>query len=63
MSNSGVIDFPAASPSAWGAIIGWAIFDALTVGNMLVYGDMTSKQIDATDIFRFAAGSVVYTEQ
>lgn len=61
ISNTAQIDFPAAT-GTWGDIIGWALFDASSAGNMLYYGDVTSKNIAITDIYRFAAGAVVVTE-
>lgn len=61
--NTSVITFPQASPIAWGTITDFAIFDALTVGNMLYYGTLdASVVINADDQFRFAAGAVQVDE-
>lgn len=39
ISNSTAVTFPAATGS-WGSIVAFAIFDALTVGNMLAWGEL-----------------------
>jgi len=63
MVNSAIIDFPAATGSGWGTVTHFAIFDALTVGNMLYWGDLdVAKVISLNDIFRFTASSVTITE-
>lgn len=58
ISNSADIIFPQASGS-WGTVTHFAIFDASTSGNMLIYGALTSSQtvasgqrfrIDATNL-------------
>jgi len=41
--NSGTVTFPTASGS-WGTITHWALFDAVTTGNMLVYGALASSR-------------------
>jgi len=47
---------------AWGTITHFAIFDALTTGNMLYYGALTaSKTIASGDVFKFATSSVSVT--
>ena len=51
-----------ASGGNFGTVTHFAIFDALTVGNMLYYGVMTaSKVINDGDTLEFAAGAVVVT--
>ncbi len=55
--NTGAISFPAASGGAWGTITYAAIFDALTVGNMLFYGPLSaSKVVNDTEQLIFQAG-------
>jgi hypothetical protein len=62
-ANSGTINFPAATPGAWGVITHFAIFDALTNGNLLYWNSLTaSKTVNATDIFQFAAASISISE-
>lgn len=52
-SNSTVITFPTATAS-WGTIVGVAICDASTNGNMLFYGTLTTpKSISIGDNFQF----------
>ena len=51
-SNNGQIEFVEATGS-WGTITHWALFDALSAGNMLTHGSFTaSKVIDTGDTAR-----------
>jgi hypothetical protein len=60
-TNSAQIDH-ATSTGAWGTITHAAIFDALTVGNMLWWGSLTaSKTMASGDVFRWPASSIVLT--
>ena len=59
MANSAQIEFPTATAS-WGTVTSWAIFDALSSGNLLWYGDLTvSKEILANDTILLHAGDLV----
>ena len=59
MSNSAQIEFPTATAS-WGTVVGWAIYDALTSGNMLWYGTLsTSKAISTNDTILLHSGDLV----
>lgn len=61
-SNGALITF--ATPSAnWGTVVAFAIFDALTAGNMLAWADLTtSKTINNGDPApEFAIGALVIT--
>jgi len=61
-SNGIPITFPTASAS-WGTITHFAICDALTSGNILYWGALTtSKVIDSGDTASFSAGALVVTE-
>ena len=42
-SNNAAITFPAPT-AAWGVINSYAIFDAVTAGNMLIYGTLTANK-------------------
>jgi len=56
-----VITFPTASGS-WGTITHFALFDALTTGNMLMSGALTASQaITTNQIARFAIGALDIT--
>lgn len=58
ISNDTVIDFPAATAS-WGVVTHFAILDAATGGNVLIWGALTnSKTIDSGDAIRFAIGAL-----
>jgi hypothetical protein len=60
-TNSGAVEFDAATAS-WGTITYVAVFDALTSGNMLAYGELTvSKTIGSGDVFRIPAGDLDIT--
>jgi hypothetical protein len=55
-SNTAAVEFPTATAS-WGTITFAAIYDALSGGNLLAYGALTtSKTIDSGDVFRIPAG-------
>ena len=60
-SNSGNIEFPAATGS-WGTVSHFGIWDASTAGNMLLHGAFTSsKTISTGDILRITAGDLDIT--
>ena len=60
-SNAAEIAFPTAT-GAWGTLTHFALFDALTTGNMLWYGSLTqSKAIVSGDTAKFEIGSLVLT--
>lgn len=60
-TNSGAVEFDQATGN-WGTITHFAIFDALTTGNMLYHGALTaSKTIATGDVFKFASASVTVT--
>lgn len=53
-----------AVPSApWGPVVGWGIWDALTTGNLLRYGSLTTgKTIGTGDQATFASGGITLRE-
>lgn len=58
-SNSAQVEFPAATPAGWGTITHFALFDAVTAGNMLMHSALdASKTIGVDDIFRFPVGNL-----
>ena len=55
-SNTAAVEFPTATAS-WGTVTYAAIFDAVSGGNMLAYGALTtSKTIASGDVLRIPAG-------
>jgi len=60
-SNNNAITF--ATPSAtWGTITHFAIWDAVSTGNPLLYGELTtSKTINSGDTVSFAAAALTVT--
>jgi hypothetical protein len=60
-SNNNVITFPAPTAN-WGSVVGFAIFDAATGGNMLIWGALTvAKTVNNGDAApSFPAGSLQF---
>lgn len=62
-NNLIAITFPQATPSGWGVVTHFGIFDASTSGNLLYWAALTaSKTIDPLDTVSFAIGALVVTE-
>jgi hypothetical protein len=60
-SNANVITFVTATAS-WGTISHFALFDAVTAGNMLAHGDLTTaKAVGNGDTAKFNAGDLDLT--
>jgi hypothetical protein len=60
-NSAAACEFDQATGS-WGTITHFGIFDALTSGNLLYYGELTtSKTIASGDVFKFATSSVSVT--
>jgi hypothetical protein len=57
MSNAAVITFPTPTGS-WGTIVGIAIYDASTAGNLLYWASITSQAIATGVVASFAIGSL-----
>jgi hypothetical protein len=58
LKNAGNITFNQATGN-WGTITHFALFDAVTAGNMLAYGALSqSKSISESDTARFEAGEL-----
>ena|SRR3990167_6825504 len=61
-SNATTITFPTATAD-WGTIVGTALFDASTAGNMLFWSALNaSKVVSNGDVFRFQDDDLVFTE-
>ena len=60
-TNSSAVEFDQATGS-WGTITHFGILDALTSGNLLYHGALTSsKVIESGDVFKFASAAVSVT--
>ena len=60
-TNSAAVEFDQAT-GAWGTITHFGILDALTGGNLLYHGALTSsKVIEDGDVFKFASAAVSVT--
>ena len=57
ISNANAITFATCTTATWGAIVGFALVDASTSGNVLAWGSLTSKTINVGDTASFAGGS------
>jgi len=61
-SNSVEVTYPEAT-AGWGTVVAFGVFDALTTGNLLYWGDITpSKTVDSGDTARFAVGDLTISE-
>lgn len=60
-TNNAIISFP--TPSAtWGTVTHFGIWDAITTGNMICYGALTtSKTINTSDVVTFPVGTLTIT--
>jgi hypothetical protein len=59
LSNAAAITFAAAT-AAWGTVTHIGIFDALTSGNLLIWGALASSRVvNISDQFSFAVGQLV----
>jgi len=62
-SNGTAITFAQAGSGGWGTVTHFAIFDAVTGGNMLYHGALTtSKSVEEGDTAEFAIGAITITE-
>jgi hypothetical protein len=62
--NTGVVTFPTAGAGGWGLVVAAGIFDDLTLGTLLYFGNLgASKTIDNGDTASFAIGALSVTEQ
>ena len=60
-TNTGAVEWPTAS-GTWGTIVAVGVFDALSAGNLIAYGNLTvSKTITSGDVFRIPAGDLDIT--
>ncbi len=60
-STNADVQFPQATGN-WGTITHFGIYDALTTGNLLYHGALTtSKTIETGDVFKIASGNLTVT--
>lgn len=61
VTNSAAVNFPKAT-AAWGTVTHFALFDAATAGNMLVWAPLSaSKAINTDDTASYAIGALSVT--
>lgn len=61
VENANQLSLPEATGS-WGTITHFALYDALTGGNMVIHGSLsTAKVIAANETLRFPAGNLTFT--
>jgi hypothetical protein len=46
---------------SWGTVVGWAIYDTATAGNMLAYGAFTGVAVGTGDTVEFLSGNLTLT--
>lgn len=62
--NTALVQFPIATPSGWGTVTHFAIFDAATGGNMLYHAALgASLVVNASTRVEFAIGQISVGEQ
>lgn len=62
VANSGAVTFPTATAN-WGTVVAMGIFDLVSGGNLLYYGNLTaSKLVDNGDQISFANAAVTVAE-
>lgn len=60
-SNAAAINFPTPTPSGWGTVTHFGIFDAATAGNLLIYAALgQSKVINPGDAVSFAVDALTF---
>lgn len=58
VTNSNAIDF-AESTASWGTVTHFVVYDALTGGNLLMYGQLTtSRSVETATIMTIKAGAL-----
>ena len=58
ITNAGIVTFPTPT-AAWGTVTAMALYDALTVGNEVVWAALTaSKVVNSGDTVSFAVGAI-----
>lgn len=61
VANAAELAFPAATGS-WGTLTHFALFDAATLGNMVIHGTLAvPKAIAAAETLRFPIGNLTFT--
>lgn len=52
-------NFVFATPGgSWGTVVGWALYDASTAGNMLMYGNFAGQDVGTGDTVEFLSGNL-----
>lgn len=60
-TNAAAVEWPVAT-GTWGTVVAVGVFDALTSGNLLAYGNLTSaKTIASGDVFRIPTNDLDIT--
>ena len=60
-SNTAAIEYATATAD-YGTVVAMGVYDALTSGNLLAYGTLTtSKTVSNGDVFRFNASAIDIT--
>jgi hypothetical protein len=61
-SSASGANFVFATPGgSWGTVVGWALYDAASSGNMLAYGAFTGVAVGTGDTVEFLSGNLTLT--
>ena len=64
VTNNGAVTYPACGATNYGTVVGVAIYDALTVGNLIEYGTLTSgsQVVNTGNVFSIPIGNLTRQE-
>lgn len=60
--NSGAVNFPTIAGGATISVVGWALMDAATSGNMLYWATVATAVLEVGDQPTFPSGNITITE-
>lgn len=61
IANNAEVAFPAVTATPY-TVVGWMLYDAVSAGNALYWGDTASTTMNVGDVPRFAAGALTVSE-
>lgn len=61
ISNGGTLSFPLPTAN-WGSVVGIAVYDASSAGNLLYWNSITSQTINSGVVASISAGNLVITD-
>ena len=61
IANNAEVVFPAVTGTPY-TVVGWMLYDAVSAGNALYWGDTASTVMNLGDVPRFAVGALTVAE-